>query len=462
MFRMLSTLFSRIRGVPTGRLLGRSSAGTGRAEALDAAAVRLLLDVRAADQVTDEIASAVATINIPVTSVAGRTGSITLTRADVELSNVDNVSGANAVVSTAQAAADDLRVPYTGASSAVNLGTQTFSTSGAVATGAITASDNITLASGKRIRSNGTFASGLTFVDGFNAGTGFVFAGYNTPDSAALNIYMEGSGEWTLRHRAAGSMSWTNSGVASGGTRDLVLSRAAAGVLQIGTTTPNALGSLNLSSVTASGTVALQNGLSPCELFVSSTFTSATSFERLRIRAQAAANYQIGPAVGSAGGSTARMLEIGYFDAAGTFTANVRMGNAANNTTFLRAVSFNSTVTFFSTFNGTVGTVNLSAGADAADGCCIGVGGSEFFSMDAAFNGNQTWWQGGVIKMTLSNGSLTLSAGKLSLSAATTARAVLNIPSGVAPTSPANGDVWRVGASLFLRDGATTRSITFV
>jgi hypothetical protein len=62
MFRMLSTLFSRIRSVPTGRLLGRASAGTGRAEALDAAAVRLLLDVRAADQVTDEIASAVATI----------------------------------------------------------------------------------------------------------------------------------------------------------------------------------------------------------------------------------------------------------------------------------------------------------------------------------------------------------------------------------------------------------------
>lgn len=38
----LATLFSRIRSVPTGRILGRQSSGTGRAEALTAAELRTL------------------------------------------------------------------------------------------------------------------------------------------------------------------------------------------------------------------------------------------------------------------------------------------------------------------------------------------------------------------------------------------------------------------------------------
>lgn len=49
----------------------------------------------------------------------------------------------------------------------------------------------------------------------------------------------------------------------------------------------------------------------------------------------------------------------------------------------------------------------------------------------------------------------------LPLPAGTTTVSSLNIPSGAAPTSPVDGDVWRVGAQLFLRDGATTKSITF-
>lgn len=41
----------------------------------------------------------------PVTSVAGKTGAVTLTKTDVGLSNVDNTSDANKPVSTAQATA---------------------------------------------------------------------------------------------------------------------------------------------------------------------------------------------------------------------------------------------------------------------------------------------------------------------------------------------------------------------
>ncbi len=46
----------------------------------------------------------------PVTSVASRTGAVVLTKTDVGLANADNTSDVNKPVSTAQAAADNLRV----------------------------------------------------------------------------------------------------------------------------------------------------------------------------------------------------------------------------------------------------------------------------------------------------------------------------------------------------------------
>jgi hypothetical protein len=57
-----------------------------------------------------------------VDSVAGKTGAVTLAKADVGLGNVDNTSDADKPVSTLQQAALDLRVPYTGATADVNLG----------------------------------------------------------------------------------------------------------------------------------------------------------------------------------------------------------------------------------------------------------------------------------------------------------------------------------------------------
>jgi predicted flap endonuclease-1-like 5' DNA nuclease len=48
---------------------------------------------------------------VPVTSVAGRTGAITLTKSDVSLSNVDNTADTAKPVSTAQQAALDLKAP---------------------------------------------------------------------------------------------------------------------------------------------------------------------------------------------------------------------------------------------------------------------------------------------------------------------------------------------------------------
>jgi hypothetical protein len=49
----------------------------------------------------------------------------------------------------------------------------------------------------------------------------------------------------------------------------------------------------------------------------------------------------------------------------------------------------------------------------------------------------------------------------LELTASTTSRPSLIFPAGTAPSSPVDGDMWRVGASLYLRDGGTTKSVAF-
>ena len=53
------------------------------------------------------------------------------------------------------------------------------------------------------------------------------------------------------------------------------------------------------------------------------------------------------------------------------------------------------------------------------------------------------------------------SSTTLNIAPSITTRSSLRLTAGVAPTSPVDGDMWRVGAQLFLRDGGTTKSVTF-
>jgi hypothetical protein len=62
-------------------------------------------------------------------------------------------------------------------------------------------------------------------------------------------------------------------------------------------------------------------------------------------------------------------------------------------------------------------------------------------------------------EINLSTNQVTLS-GRLLGSASTTARATLNIPSGVAPTTPSNGDIWFDGTNIFMRIGGVTKTFT--
>lgn len=64
-------------------------------------------------------------------------------------------------------------------------------------------------------------------------------------------------------------------------------------------------------------------------------------------------------------------------------------------------------------------------------------------------------------QINLANNQVTL-YGRLLSSASTTARASINIPSGVAPTTPDNGDIWFDGTNLKMRIAGTTKTFTLV
>jgi hypothetical protein len=58
--------------------------------------------------------------------------------------------------------------------------------------------------------------------------------------------------------------------------------------------------------------------------------------------------------------------------------------------------------------------------------------------------------------------AIEVTAGTTVLAPSVTARASLRIPSGTAPTSPVNGDIWFDGTNLQMRIGGVTRTFTLI
>lgn len=139
---------------------------------------------------------------------------------------------------------------------------------------------------------------------------------YSSPYHARLaggidnvQMYLNGTGYWEQRY---GLM--TTAGIALNGS-DLSASSYAsitcgpsAGVLDI-----RGVGWPSSNAATTSQTLRLFN-----------TYTSTTSFENLQLKANSGAAYQIGSAVGSAGG-TNRAIDFGHWNAAGTFTSQLSL-----------------------------------------------------------------------------------------------------------------------------------------
>lgn len=118
----------------------------------------------------------------PVTSVAGRTGVVTLAKADVGLSNVDNTSDANKPVSTATQAALDGKAALATASLAVTA-SRALTNADAGKTLDVTASGvtltvpaGLTLVPGVIILANTTTSIAFTGTTGNGAGTTIVLS----------------------------------------------------------------------------------------------------------------------------------------------------------------------------------------------------------------------------------------------------------------------------------------------
>jgi hypothetical protein len=92
---------------------------------------------------------------------------------------------------------------------------------------------------------------------------------------------------------------------------------------------PLAGGTLTGPITGTSNTVQFRSSTTAQLVEVFNTYTSATSLEAFRIKAVAGAAYQIGSAIGSAGG-TNRDLTFGHYDSAGTFTAGLTINTAGH------------------------------------------------------------------------------------------------------------------------------------
>lgn len=246
----------------------------------------------------------------PVTSVAGRTGAVTLSHTDISgLGTLATQSGT-----------------FSGNSSGTNTGDQDLSS---YLTSSTAASTYLPLAGGTLTGdlkfTDATYDIGKTGAtrprDGFFsrdlsvAGTAYATAYYfqntNLRISAAAAPY-------TMLFYTAGSVTFQ---VSSTGTTLLAPSTGSIGFAA------SSLGATTTTGDTllfrdGAGIFAQRNSTNAQTFRLYNTYTSSTSFENLQFKANAGAAYQIGSAVGSAGGSN-RAIDLGRWDSAGTWQSSL-------------------------------------------------------------------------------------------------------------------------------------------
>jgi len=225
-------------------------------------------------------------------------------------------------------------VPYTGATGAVDLGSNSLTCGAITASGAITATAGINIANtiGNSV-THSMHAAATTFFRNF--GNSMPMYSYGTVDSGwGTSLSSHG---YTVNLCATGTTKrgfWLETG-GNGGYGDVGLYRLAANSAAIGNRN-GVLGALTCNALTCGAITAtgatFQTGLTPTAVDIFGTYTSGTSFERLRIGYSSAdSGYLISQEIGSAGG-TAQLIKIGHRDAAGTFKAGVSFAANGNMT----------------------------------------------------------------------------------------------------------------------------------
>jgi hypothetical protein len=202
------------------------------------------------------------------------------------------------------------------------------------------------------ITASGTVQFGSTvYRSGSSTGLGTTSSANVFLAIAGTQIIGSGNvNEVTVRQGSVLGFSSTSANVIT--SADVGISRLAANSLAFGNGAwGNATASISCGAITTSGNLAIRNGLTAMQAEVFGTYTSATSFESLCLKATASA-MQIGSAIGSAGG-TNRSLQLGHFNSAGTFTSGL-------------SVATDSTIEYSAAaLVGWTGRTRMSANADA-------------------------------------------------------------------------------------------------
>lgn len=224
--------------------------------------------------------------------------------------------------------------------------------------------------------------------------------------------------------------------------------------------TPDLSGYAQLSGATFTGNVLLQNSTTAVILTLEKTYTSATNREYLYEGYDATAGYagyHVSSRVGSAGGSN-RALYLGHVSSGGTF-AGVIVATTGD-TTVTHSITSTNGQAYFGVFAGSVSTPRIDF---------YGTAGAThnlyFYQNTTAKNwlrANSTaigLYASGGNSIAVSDTAVT-ATGKLATSASTTSAASFCIPSGTAPTSPVNGDIWSDGSDIKVRLGGVTYTLT--
>ena len=123
----------------------------------------------------------------------------------------------------------------------------------------------------------------------------------------------------------------------------------------------------------AAGKLALRNGTSPQGFSVYNTHTSATAYERINIKGVAAANFEIGPENGSAGGTLRGLTLGGYSAGSSTITPWLSFTNAG-------VATFGPSNAVFGNYNGS-GADNLTLTGAGPGRLVIARSGNRSFSL---------------------------------------------------------------------------------
>ena len=262
--------------------------------------------------------------------------------------------------------------------------------------------------------------------------------------------------------------------------------------------------------------VDFRNSTNPQAFRLANTYTSSTNYEALQFKANTT-QYEISSIVGSAGGSN-RALAFGHTDSAGTFTSALSIATtgeiigqrasssspvltlqrtgAASNESLLQVCADDTYgsagfigighAIWFEKYGGSVwmSSVKSSAyrqweiavgsqwtfnnttaiGWDSTKTYVVGSADMQFYPNAAgqldlrADNGMRFRNLANTADAPITAGAITAS-GKASLAASTTSAATLNIPSGTAPTTPNDGDIWSDGSDLKIHLSGVTYTL---